>query len=76
MEKAPAGVASIAARLHKPAAAFSGCVTDDARARNDAGIDAVFPIPREASCLEAAMDSINAARNMTDVFRPIHRTRQ
>ncbi len=43
MGKAPAGVAKIAKEFQKPVLAFSGCVTEDAKACHAAGIDAFFP---------------------------------
>ena len=46
MGKAPVGVARIAKEFHKPVLAFSGSVTREAAACNDAGIDAFFPILR------------------------------
>ena len=42
MGKAPAGVAKIAKEFQKPVLAFSGCVTEDAKACHAAGIDAFF----------------------------------
>ena len=44
MGKAPIGVAGTAKAYGKKVIAFSGCVTRDAVACNDAGIDAFFPI--------------------------------
>ena len=53
--------------------AFSGGVTDDAGACNDAGIDAFFPIVRGVCTLDEAMDNFAAKRNMAlsveQVFR-------
>lgn len=43
MGKAPIGVAGIAKKYRKPVIAFSGCVTEDATACNQHGIDAFFP---------------------------------
>lgn len=42
MGKAPVGVAKIAREFQKPVLAFSGCVTEDAKACHAAGIDAFF----------------------------------
>lgn len=64
MGKAPIGVAGIAKRYDKPVLAFSGCVTEDAAACNEHGIDAFFPILRGAVTLSEAMDSENAKKNM------------
>ena len=65
MGKAPIGVASIAKKYGKTVIAFSGCVTEDARACNGGGIDAYFPILRGVVTLAEAMDHGNAERNMT-----------
>ena len=76
MGKAPIGVAKLAKEFNKPVLAFSGCVTKDAVACNKNGIDAFFPILRTVVSLDEAMDSKNAAQNMSDtveqVFRLIH----
>ncbi|MBD5519620.1 MAG: glycerate kinase [Lachnospiraceae bacterium] len=76
MGKAPIGVARIAKEYGKPVIAFSGCVTKDATACNEAGIDAFFPILREVVTLDEAMKAENAAANMSDTveqaFRLIH----
>ena len=76
MGKAPIGVAKIAKEYGKPVIAFSGCVTKDATACNEAGIDAFFPILRGVVTLEEAMKAENAAANMSDTveqaFRLIH----
>ncbi|MDE7242912.1 MAG: glycerate kinase [Oscillospiraceae bacterium] len=64
MGKAPIGVANIAKKYGKPVLAFSGCVTEDARACNGGGIDAYFPILRGVVTLQEAMDHDNAERNM------------
>ena len=76
MGKAPIGVARIAKEYGKPVLAFSGCVTKDATACNEAGIDAFFPILRGVVTLDEAMKAENAAANMSDTveqaFRLIH----
>ena len=64
MGKAPIGVAKTAKAYDKLVVAFSGCVTEDAVACNEEGIDAFFPILRTVVTLEDAMDSENAKRNM------------
>ncbi len=73
MGKAPVGVAALAKKYGKKVVAFSGCVTEDARACNAHGIDAFFPIVRGAVSLEEAMDRENAARNMTDTAEQVFR---
>ena len=76
MGKAPIGVARIAKEYEKPVIAFAGCVTKDATACNEAGIDAFFPILRGVVSLEEAMKAENAAANMSDTveqaFRLVH----
>ena len=80
MGKAPIGVANIAKKYGKPVFAFSGCVTEDARACNGGGIDAYFPILQSVVSLQEAMDHDNAERNMIatveQVFRLIKTLRQ
>ena len=65
MGKAPVGVAAIAKKYGKKVIAFSGCVTEDAIACNEHGIDAFFPILRGVVSLSEAMDTKNATKNMT-----------
>lgn len=64
MGKAPIGVAKIAKKYGKKVLGFAGCVTDDAEACNEHGIDAFFPILRGVVTLPEAMDSKNAYKNM------------
>ena len=64
MGKAPVGVAKIAKEFQKPVLAFSGCVTEDAKACHAAGIDAFFPIVRGVTTLDEAMEKETAKRNM------------
>lgn len=64
MGKAPIGVAGIAKKYQKPVIAFSGCVTEDATACNQHGIDAFFPILRTVSTLDNAMCPETARNNM------------
>ena len=65
MGKAPIGVAEIAKKYDKTVLAFAGCVTPDAVACNDHGIDAFFPILQGVVTIEEAMDRENASKNMT-----------
>lgn len=53
--------------------AFSGCVTEDAKACHAAGIDAFFPIVRGAVSLEEAMQTDHAKQNMTDTVEQVFR---
>ncbi len=73
MGKAPVGVASLAKKHGKRVIAFAGCVTPDARACNDCGIDAFFPILREPCTLAEAMDKTNAANNLADTAEQVFR---
>lgn len=76
MGKAPAGVAAIAKRYGVPVIGLSGAVTEDARACNNNGIDAFFPILRRVCSLDEAMEKEQAFHNMEDtveqIFRLIH----
>lgn len=73
MGKAPAGVAEIAKEYGKPVIAFAGGVTKEAGACNEAGIDAFFPIIRNAVPLEEAMKPENASANMSDTAEQVFR---
>lgn len=66
MGKAPVGVARIAKKYNKPVLAFAGCVTPEATACNEHGIDAFFPILRGVVSLSEAMEPKNARQNMID----------
>lgn len=80
MGKAPSGVAKIAKKYGIPVIAFSGCVTKDAVACNEHGIDAFFPILRSVVSLEEALDEDVAYANLKDtaeqVFRLIKTTKK
>ena len=73
MGKAPIGVAGIAKKHGKLVLAFSGCVTEDAIACNEAGIDAFFPILRGVVSLQEAMDHDNAEKNMIATVEQVFR---
>ena len=73
MGKAPIGVAQLAKKHAKPVIAFSGCVTPDARLCNEHGIDAFFPILRQAATLSEAMESKTARQNMIDTVEQVFR---
>lgn len=66
MGKAPIGVAHIAKKYGKPVLAFAGSVTHDAKACNEHGIDAYFPILRGILTLQEAMEPEIARQNMID----------
>ena len=50
----------------KTVIAFAGCVTPDARACNDCGIDAFVPILRAPCTLAEAMEGERARQNLTN----------
>lgn len=64
MGKAPIGVAKLAKAQGIPVLAFAGAVTVGAKACNQAGIDAYFPILREIITLEDAMKKETAKMNL------------
>lgn len=64
MGKAPYGVARLAKLHGKKVMAFAGCVTPDAAKLNECGIDAFFPIMREVTTLERALEVKYAAANL------------
>ena len=73
MGKAPMGVAHLGKKYGKKVIAFAGSVSDDAAKCNDKGIDAFFPILREVTTLDEAMDKETAKKNLAlaaeQVFR-------
>ena len=73
MGKAPVGVAALAKKHAKTVVAFAGGVTADARACNEKGIDAFFPIVRGVTTLEEAMQNENAKRNLADTAEQVMR---
>ncbi len=73
MGKAPIGVARLAKKYNKPVIAFSGCVTDGASVCNEHGIDAFFPIMREVTTLEEALDKNNAYKNLFNTAEQVFR---
>ncbi|WP_296879175.1 glycerate kinase [Thomasclavelia sp.] len=73
MGKAPVGVAKLAKKYGKPVIALAGSVSPDARACNEHGIDAYFPIIRKITTLQEAMDKENAKNNLMDTVEQIIR---
>lgn len=73
MGKAPTGVAELAKRYGKPVIAFAGCVTPEAEAVNEHGIDAFFPILRSVTSLDDALNIRNAAANLRATVRQVFR---
>lgn len=59
--------------MAKKVIAFAGAVQRDARACNDAGIDAFFPILRGVVTLEEAMKNENAKQNLADTTEQVIR---
>lgn len=73
MGKAPIGVAKLAKQYHLPVIAFAGCITKDATICNQEGIDAYFPILRNVTTLQEAMDYQHAFDNMKDTVEQVFR---
>lgn len=73
MGKAPVGVAELAGKHGIPVIAFTGSVTKDAVLCNGKGIDAYFPILRNAVTLEEAMEPENAKANIADTAEQVFR---
>jgi glycerate kinase len=74
MGKAPAGIAALAKKYGKPVIAFCGAAGSGAPLCNEKGIDAFFPVLRQVSSAEEAMDSANAASNLADTAEQVFRT--
>ena len=64
MGKVPAGVAEAAKRHGALVVALAGCVTPEARACNDHGIDAYFPILQRPCTEREAMELSQASANL------------
>ena len=73
MGKAPIGVARLAKSLGKRVIAFSGCASPDAGVLNGQGIDAFFPVLREVTTLQEALDRHNAAANLAATAEQVFR---
>lgn len=73
MGKAPVGVAKLAKKHGAKVIAFAGGVTKEARACNDAGIDAFFPVVRGVTTLKDAMNPENAKANVQDTAEQVFR---
>lgn len=73
MGKAPVGVAALAKKWKKPVIAFAGSTTPQAVLCNSYGIDAFFPVLREVTSLEEAMEPDRAKRNLADSAEQIFR---
>ncbi len=73
MGKAPIGVARLAKRFGRKVIAFSGCVSPDAGVVNEHGIDAFFPILRQVTTLDEALDKDMAAANLAATAEQVFR---
>lgn len=73
MGKAPVGVAQIAKKYNIPVIAFSGIVKNGAELCNSNGIDAFFPILRNITILEDALNPENAKKNLADTAEQVFR---
>ncbi|MBR1833724.1 MAG: glycerate kinase, partial [Ruminiclostridium sp.] len=73
MGKAPVGVAKLAKKHGKPVIAFAGSVSKDAAALNGCGIDAYFPILRTVCSFDDAMNTENAAENLSGTAEQVFR---
>ena len=73
MGEAPVGVAELAKKYNLPVIAFAGSVTKDAKECNQKGIDAFFPILREITTLEEAMEPERAKNNLIDTAEQVFR---
>ena len=74
MGKAPICIARTARRYGKPVIAFCGAVRRGAELLNKSGIDAYFPVLRQVTTLEQAMDRTNACNNLADTVEQVFRT--
>ena len=72
-EKRRSGLQRLPKKYGKPVIAFAGAAARDAGACNEQGIDAFFPILREAVSLEAAMKRENAEANMEAAVEQAYR---
>lgn len=73
MGKAPIGVAKTAKKFGKPVLGFAGCVTNDAVACNNEGIDAFFSILQNVVTLDDAMEAEKARNNMVSTVEQVFR---
>ncbi len=71
--KTPIGVASIAKKYNKTVIAFAGSVASDAKACNEHGIDAFFPILRSIQTLPEAMEPTLARENIESTAEQVFR---
>ncbi|MCI8454758.1 MAG: glycerate kinase [Lachnospiraceae bacterium] len=73
MGKAPVGVAALAKKYGKPVIAFAGSVASEANQCNEKGLDAIFPILREITTLERAMEPEYAKNNLVAMTEQVFR---
>ena len=74
MGKAPVCIARTAKRHGKPVIAFCGAVSRGAELLNKSGIDAYFPVLRQVTTPEQAMERTTACNNLTDTAEQVFRT--
>ncbi|TFV04407.1 glycerate kinase, partial [Bacillus stratosphericus] len=72
--KTPVGVARTAKRFHKPVIAVAGSLREDYEVVYEHGIDAVFPIIRQAAALPETLaggyaNLVSAAQNIARLIR-------
>lgn len=73
MGKAPAGVAALAKKFHKPVIALVGSVGSGIEACHRAGIDAVFSLMNRMEDIPRIMEKPVAAENLADTAEQIRR---
>lgn len=74
MGKAPVGIARFAHRYKDlKVLAFAGKIAEGARECNNKGIDAFFPIVRNITSLNEAMNTENAKKNLADSVEQVFR---
>lgn len=73
MGKVPVGVAALAKKYHNIVIAFAGGIGEGAAACHSEGIDACFPIVRDAMTLEKAMQPEIAKENMKQAVEQVFR---
>ena len=73
MGKAPSYISALSKKYSKPCIAFSGCVSNDANICNEKGIDAFFPILRNVTTLDEALNKENAFNNLKNTAEQVMR---
>lgn len=73
MGKAPGEAAKLAKKAGCKVIALAGCISEETRSVNGNGIDAFFPIVPGPVCLEEALSTKNAARNLANTAEQVFR---